>query len=284
MRTPEATDPCWVGGRRRTAGEALLSLAHPAVQAGLGLFETLALRRGRALELDPHLERLLAGVARLGIAAPSRGDLYDTVVEAAGGDAPPLGWLKIVVVDGKSFVFRGAIDPEQVGGSVSAVLLPWRRNEKGPLTGLKTLNYAGNVVGLEHARGQGADEGLWLNSRGHLAEGCASNLFVVRGSSLFTPSERDGILPGVVRGLVLEAARRLGRPIHEGRLRLPRLERASEAFLTSSVRGVRPLVRFEGRAVGSGEPGALSRRIAAEVERLRDSVQKATSRAHGLTR
>jgi branched-subunit amino acid aminotransferase/4-amino-4-deoxychorismate lyase len=255
-------------------GEARLSIAHPAVQSGRGLFETLALREGCGLELDPHLERLLAGVAVLGIVAPSHRELRDTAVEAAGGDAPALGWLKIVVVDERSFVFRGPIDPAEVGRNVSAVLLPWRRNEKGPLDGLKTLNYAGNVVGLEHARGRDADEGLWLNSRGHLAEGCASNLFVVRGGSLFTPSERDGILPGVVRGLVLAAARRLGLPVHEGRLRLPRLERAAEAFLTSSVRGVRPLVRFEGRPVGRGEPGPLTRRIAAEVERVREEGRK----------
>ena len=66
---------------------------------------------------------------------------------------------------------------------------------------------------MEQARRQGADEGLWLNSRGHLAEGCTSNVFVVQGGKLFTPAERDGILPGVVRALTLRAARSGGLPV-----------------------------------------------------------------------
>ena len=76
-------------------------------------------------------------------------------------------------------------------------------------------------------------------------------------------------MPGVLRGLVLVAARQMGRSVHEGRLRLARLERANEAFLTSSVRGVRPLVRFQGRPVGNGRPGALTLQLSAAVARIR---------------
>ena len=72
------------------------------------------------------------------------------------------------------------------------------------------MNYAANLLCLAAARERGADEGIWLNTRGHLAEGCTTNLFVVQGRKVFTPSERDGILPGVTRELVLRAARRRG--------------------------------------------------------------------------
>lgn len=270
MRVPEGTDDCWVDGRRVTVSEARLPIDDPAVQAGLGLFETIALREGRLLELDLHLDRMLAGAVRLGLEVPRRDALRADALEAAGAGAPECGWLKIVLTGGgRSFVFRGTMDAGEEGRSVSAVLLPWRRNAKDPLDGLKTLNYAGNLVGLDLARRRGADEGLWVNTRGHLAEGCTSNVFVVRGGKLFTPGLREGILPGVVRGLAIAAARRLGCPVHEGRLRLPRLARANEAFLTSSLRGVRPLVRFEGGPVGKGCPGPWTRRIAAEVARAR---------------
>jgi branched-subunit amino acid aminotransferase/4-amino-4-deoxychorismate lyase len=241
-----------------------------AAQAGLGLFETLALRDGGVLELDLHLDRLRGGAERLGLDLPPLEKLRATVLEAAGEAATPCGWLKVVVTgEGRSFIYHGEMDPAEVGCSVSAVLVPWRRNSRDPLDGLKTLNYAGNLLGLEYARTHGADEGLWLNTRGHLAEGCTSNLFVVHGRKLFTPGEREGILPGVVRRLVIGAVSRLGWPLHEGRLRLPRLERAREAFLTSSVRGVRALVRFQGRPVGAGVPGPMTRRISAELARIR---------------
>jgi branched-subunit amino acid aminotransferase/4-amino-4-deoxychorismate lyase len=209
---------------------------------------------------------------------PPAGTLRACALEAAGDGAPACGWVKIVLTGGgRSFVFRGAMDRDEEGSSASAVLLPWRRNADDPLAGLKTLNYAGNLIGLDLARRRGADEGLWVNTRGHLAEGCTSNLFVVHAGKLFTPGLREGILPGVVRGLAITAARRLGCPVHEGRLRLPRLARASEAFLTSSLRGVRPLVRFQGRPVGSGRPGAWTRRIAAEVARARRAGPESTA-------
>ena len=121
----------------------------------------------------------------------------------------------------------------------------------------------------EEAERRGADEGIWRNTRGHLAEGCASNLFVVRRRALYTPGEGEGILPGVVRDLVLAAAREAGLLVHEGRVRVVRLERADEAFLSSSLRAVRPLVRFEGRPVGNGAPGPISELLADAVQRSR---------------
>jgi branched-subunit amino acid aminotransferase/4-amino-4-deoxychorismate lyase len=161
------------------------------------------------------------------------------------------------------------MDPLEEGRPSRAVILPWRRCLRDPLAGLKTLSYAANLVGLEEARRRNADEGLWLNTRGHLAEGCASNLFVIMGRALFTPGVGEGILAGIVRGVVLRAAGEIGLPVHEGRLRVRRLERAREAFLTSSLRGVRPLVAVDGRPVGSGRPGVVTRRLAERVRELR---------------
>jgi branched-subunit amino acid aminotransferase/4-amino-4-deoxychorismate lyase len=259
-----------VDGRRVAVAEALVPISEPTVQAGLGLFETLAIREGNPLELDAHLDRLLDGAKRLGLPAPPREALRANALEAAADGAPACGWLKILVTGaGRSFLFRGAMDPSEEGSHATAVLLPWRRNPNDPLAGLKTTNYAGNLMGLELARQRGAGEGLWLNTRGHLAEGCTSNLFVLQGRKVFTAAVRDGILPGVVRGLAMAAARRLGLSVHEGKLRLPRLARASEAFLTSSLRGLRPLVGFQGRPVGTGRPGPWTGRIAAEVAQVR---------------
>lgn len=270
MRAPDAGAPCWVDGRRLGLEQAAVRLDDPGLLAGLGLFETLAIRRGQILDLHPHLDRLARGAERLGIAMPDLGQLVAVMQDVALAQSTTSSWLKIVITAaGRWVVFGGTLDPAQEGQAATAVLLPWRRNPRDALAGLKSLNYAPNVLGLDYARRRGADEGLWLNTRGHLAEGCSSNLFVVRTGRIFTPSEREGILPGVVRALVLRAARELGLGLHEGRVRLHSLERASEAFLTSSLRGVRPLVGFGGRPVGPGAPGQLTRRIATEVARLR---------------
>ncbi len=270
MRTLDPDDDCWVDGKRQRVGGARVPIDDPGFQAGFGLFETIAIREGRLLDLEPHLERLTRGASRMGIELPGADALRSVAREAAVDGAPAHGWLKIIVTGGgHSFVIRGAMDPADEGRPARAILLPWRRNLCDPLVGLKTLNYAGNRMGLENAKARGADEGLWLNTRGHLAEGCWSNLFVVQGRTVFTPGVREGILPGIVRGLALRAARALGCAVHETKVRVPRLRRAGEAFLTSSLRGVRPLVWFEGAPVAAGRPGSLTGRIAKEVERLR---------------
>lgn len=271
MRVPDERSVAWVDGRRVTAGEVRLFIGDPACLAGLGLFETLAVRGGRPLDLEPHVDRLIAGCERLEIPPVDRDELHGEVRAAAENAPSPRAWLKLVLTaGGRRLLLTGQADAQDEGRSVSAVLLPWRRNAADPLSGLKTLSYAGNLLGLRHARARSADEGLWLNTSGHLTEGCTSNLFVVRGRRLFTAAASEGILPGIVRGIALRAARELGLVVHEGKLRLQRLERANEAFLTSSVTGVRPLVRFEGQPVGRGRPGRTTQDVARRVEELRD--------------
>ena len=272
MRLPEPAASVWIDGVEVSIDRAAIPLDDPAAQAGLGLFETLAVRHGRVLDLAAHLERMSAAADRLSIPMEPPAGLRATVLLAAAAERAPCAWLKILATrGGRSMVFTGPMDPSAEGRSVAVVLLPWRRNREGALTGLKTLNYAESVIGLEEARRRGADEGLWLNTRGHLAEGCTCNLFVVQARKLFTPAVRDGILPGVVRTLVLRAAARLGYTRHEGKLRLKRLLRADEAFLTSSLCGVRPLTRFNGRPVGPGRPGPVTLRLAEAVAGMRQA-------------
>jgi len=270
MRLPEAGREGWIDGGRVPIGELRIGVDDPAFHAGLGLFETIAVRGGRLLDFDAHLERLAAGAERLRLSLPELARLREIPIEAASSIV--CGWVKVIVTGGgRWFVFGSEMDPAEEGRAVRAVLLPWRRNPADALAGLKTLNYAANLLGADEARRRGADEGLWLNTRGHLTEGCISNLFVVRRRALFTASERDGILPGIVRGLALRAAGGLGLAVHVGKLRLPRLRGADEAFLTSSLRAVRPLVEYEGRPVGSGRPGPVTAAVAAAVAALRSA-------------
>jgi branched-chain amino acid aminotransferase len=266
-------NPCgrvWLDGRFLHPSEATVPVTDPAVQFGLGVFETIVVHEGRALERRAHVDRLCACAKALGVPLPVPNDLLAALDRAAAGVGNGLGWLRVIASrSGRCAVFAGRMDPSEEGRSARAVLLPWRRSPADVLSGLKSLNYAANVLGLEEARRRGADEGIWLNTRGHVAEGCSANLFVVKRRAIYTPAARDGILPGIVRGIAIKAARGLGFVFHEGKVRLPRLLGADEAFLTSSTRGVRPLVEFEGKPVGRGQPGPVTAVIAAEVRRLR---------------
>jgi len=145
-----------------------------------------------------------------------------------------------------------------------------RRNERAMTAGLKTLAYTDAVAGLLEARRAGYDEALFLDTEGHCSEATASNLFAWTGSLLITPPISCGALPGVTREAVLELARAQGLEIVERALALEELLAAEEAFLTSSLRGLAPVVRVGLDAIGAGTPGMCTIRLTADYRALVD--------------
>ena len=109
-------------------------------------------------------------------------------------------------------------------------------------------------MGRREAQNQGYDEGLFLNSRGHVAEGAVSNIFMVRDDELITPPAASGLLPGIVRQLVLERAAGLGFRCREDNFTTRDLRGADECFLTNSLMGIMPVNSLDGVPVGSGKP------------------------------
>jgi branched-subunit amino acid aminotransferase/4-amino-4-deoxychorismate lyase len=261
-RRPEGR--VWIDGAEVPADAASFPPEDP------GVFETLAVREGRPLELAEHLARLSDGASGLGVPLRGLPEIAAACESVASGVRAPRGWLKVLAtLSGRSAVLAGSADPDEEGRPVTAILVRWSRSHDDPLARIKTIARLHSLLAEREARARGADEGIWRNDRGHLAESGSANVFVVARGRLYTPSERDGILPGITRAIAIRAARSLGLVVHEGKVRLARLERADEAFLTSSVRGVRPIVRFEGAAVGRGTPGPIATAIRREVERLR---------------
>jgi branched-chain amino acid aminotransferase len=151
---------------------------------------------------------------------------------------------------------------------LTARIASGRRNEFSATSGLKTLAYTDSVLALIDARNAGADEVLFLDTSGHCSEASASNLFAVIGGRLVTPPTSCAALPGITRAAVLELAASLGVAADERPFDLPELEAASEAFLSSSLRGIAPLVRIDGKALGAGTPGPLSSRMMAAYAAL----------------
>jgi branched-chain amino acid aminotransferase len=170
----------------------------------------------------------------------------------------------IIVTVGVMPVFPVSVYEQGLSAHVPA----GRRNARSSTAGVKTLSYTDAVVGLLEAQEQGADEAVFLDNDDHCSEASASNLFMVTDATLVTPPISCGALPGITRATVLQLAATLGVGAVERVCTLDDLLRSEEAFLTSSLRGIAPLVLVNGREIGTGTPGVLTRRMSAAHEVL----------------
>jgi branched-chain amino acid aminotransferase len=278
----DAAVSVWVNGERRDPASAHVSARDRGLTLADGLFETLRVRRGQVFRLERHLARLRDGLFALGIPVPAelRAWLRRAVEEAATQDcavrltvtrgigaaglAPPPDPAPTVIVT----VSPMPVPPFTSETGLSAHVASGRRNERAMTAGFKTLAYTDAVLALIEARRTGADEALFLDTESHLSEATASNLFVWTGQALLTPPLSCAALPGVTRAAVLEIASGLGLEVSDRPFGLERLQDAAEAFLTSSLRGIAPLVRVDGRSIGSGAPGEVTQRISAAYAAL----------------
>ena len=131
----------------------------------------------------------------------------------------------------------------------------------------KTGNLLRSVLAMREAKAAGAFEAITLTSDGRISDGITSNIYLIQDSTLLTPSHESGILEGITRGVVLDLAKRAQLTVVEGVLDRGEIEKSNELFLTSSTRGVVPIVRIAGKPVGSGVPGPVTRRLMEDYRR-----------------
>lgn len=246
---------------------------------GYGLFETMRAYRGFIFRLDRHLKRLQRSAETIGITSgldffELKRACYSTLeannlaesrirltVSVGEGDiVPNLPTSCDITV----FVAARELVPlphESYEQGFKTILSSWRRNSRSPLSQLKSTCYLESVLARQEAKAAGADEAMLLNERGSVAEGSGSNVFLVTGERLITPSPESGILPGITREAVLELARFWGFGTEEREMELEEVVGAEEAFLTNSILEIMPLTWFDGKPVGQGEPGALTQRL-----------------------
>ncbi len=238
---------------------------------GYGLFETMRSYGGRVFRLEEHYQRLCRGAERVGLEVPF---LLADLVGAAKGVLQSNGLedarVRLMLTAGAEGVAGSVIllarevmeYPRQLyRRGMPALVTSMRRNETSFLSGVKSLNNLDNVLAREEARRQGADEAILLNTRGLVAEGSASNVFLVLDGRLVTPNLSSGCLAGITRQAVLELAGESGLEAIETDVERSAFAVASEAFLTGSVMEVMPLTRLDDRPVGSGRPGPVTGRL-----------------------
>jgi len=258
----------WSRGQLYPPGELLVSAVDHGITVGDGVFETCGVDQGQAFALTRHLDRLTSSARGLGLADPDT-DLIRDGVRAVLAALPGAGRVRITLTAGRGPLGSDREPGEQTvlvmagsGGPVAtarAIRVPWVRNERSAVVGLKTTSYAENVVAVAAAHAAGADEAYLANTRDELCEGTGSNIFVERGGEVLTPPLTSGCLAGITRALVLEWAAQDGLPVREaqdGELPYAVLDEAvagrASLLLASSVRTVAPIVALDGHPVAIG--------------------------------
>jgi branched-chain amino acid aminotransferase len=245
---------------------------------GDGLFETLRAYGGRVFRLEQHLKRLADGARVLRIESCwaaddigravyellERNRLSDAAIRITlfrgdgEGPEPRVGLKPLLLMSARP---PGTYREEDYARGFRAHIVSMRRNIYSPLARIKSINYLENILGRLEARDAAAQEALFLNGSGWVAEGAVANIFMIKDKRLITPPPDAGILPGITRAAVLEIARSSGREAAEELFSPEELLRSDEAFLTNSLMEIMPMVMVNGRPVGNGIPGPLTREL-----------------------
>jgi branched-chain amino acid aminotransferase len=244
----------WWNGRTVPSGEVQIPPDDSGFLFGDGLFETLRVDQGKAWDLEAHLDRLLAGLERIGIDLPeSRNALEQAVVEIAGAAPHPMARLRLTVTRSTRLITTAPYEPPEI---VTVRLLPQYRIHSGhPLAGLKSLSYQTCRLALRQAESQGAWEALLQNEQGRFVEGTRCNLALVFEDRILTPPTSDGCLPGTVRRRLLEKG-----ALQEGPLTMDDLTAAREVLLMNSLIGVLPVSRIDEEEIPVGSTAERLRR------------------------
>ncbi len=248
-----ADPPVWLDGSLVDPEQAAVSVFDQGLTVGDGVFETAKVTDGIPFAMRRHLRRLRRSATGLGIDVPYDDDaLRRAAAEVIGCASFEGGRLRITVTGG-----RGPLGSSRGGGAPTAIValspdvarpaatpvvtVPWPRNDRGAVTGLKTISYAENVVALARAAKADAGEAIFPNLGGDLCEGTGTNVFHVTDGVLGTPPLSSGCLAGITRELLLEITDAV-----EVDLPIDRLRDADEAFLASSTRQVQAIESVDG--------------------------------------
>jgi branched-chain amino acid aminotransferase len=276
----------YIDGKYVDSADAKVSVFDHGLLYGDGVFEGIRIYGGNVFRLDEHLERLELSAKAIMLAVPlSRAELAEVVCETCRRNKLADGYIRLVITRGAGdlglapwlcekptiFVIASKISlypQEYYDNGLSIVTVPTRRIAPDALPPtIKSLNYLNNILAKLEARQAGALEAIMLNTQGYVAECTADNIFVVQKSEILTPAAASGALRGITRGTIFDIARELGISMRETDLTRYDIWCADECFLTGTGAEVIPVVKLDGRVIGTGKPGPITARVLASFRK-----------------
>jgi branched-chain amino acid aminotransferase len=276
----------FLDGRFVDEADAKVSVFDHGLLYGDGVFEGIRLYGGNVFRLDEHLERFEYSAKAILLDMPlTRAQWSEAICETCRQNGLKDGYIRAVVTRGVGdlglapwlcakpsyFVIASKISlypAEHYEKGLAIVTVPTRRIGPAALPAtIKSLNYLNNILGKIEAKQFGALEGIMLNEQGYVAEATADNVFIVHKSELLSPSASQGALKGVTRSTIIDIAKELGIREREANLTRYDLWCADECFLTGSGAEVIPVVKLDGRVIGDGKPGPVTRRVTEEFRK-----------------
>jgi branched-chain amino acid aminotransferase len=259
-------------------GEARVWATDSGFLYGAGLFETMRSRNGAVFRLEDHLDRLSSSARALSISYPyEKAYIREAIDQLLQANELAEARLRLTLTNGPlaqpeeqrkptllitATAFR-PYPPEYYETGVLVILCPFRQNATDPTCGHKTTSYYPRLLALNLAHQKRAAEALWFTTDNRLAEGCVSNIFLIKDSILYTPPLETPVLPGIARKTVRQLAQQQSLDMVEKDLFISDVLEADEIFLTNVIMEVLPVAGVEQHAVGTGRVGPITARLRA---------------------
>src|ERR1700687_3017768 len=277
----------YIDGKFYSEANAKISVFDHGLLYGDGIFEGIRFYNGRVFRLEQHLERLWDSARSICLEIPiGRGEMTEALLETIRRNDLREGYIRLIVTRG---VGNLGLNPAQCKRAsviiiattialyskevcetgLTVVTCATRRTGAAALNpAVKSLNYLNNVMARIEANLAGADEALMLNDAGNVAECTADNVFIIKRGQIFTPPITAGALRGITRSVVFEIAAELGLKISEVDITRHDVFVATECSLTGTAAEVIPVIKDDGRKMGTGKPGPISSRMIARFREL----------------
>ncbi|HMK60082.1 MAG TPA: branched-chain-amino-acid transaminase [Dissulfurispiraceae bacterium] len=277
----------FIDGKYYDRNEARISVFDHGLLYGDGVFEGIRIYGGKIFRLRDHIDRLYDSAKSILLDIPmSKPDMEKAVSDTVRINERSEGYIRLVVTRGKGEL---GLDPAQcekptvviIAGDIQ--LYPQEYYEKGiavvtsssrrmPSDSLdpriKSLNYLNNVLAKIEAKQAGCLEAVMLNHEGYVSECTADNIFLVRSGKLATPAVNCGALGGITRSAVIGIAGSLGVEVREAQLTRYDLYTAEECFMTGTGAEIMPVTKIDGRIIGEGQPGSMTRKLIYEFRKF----------------
>src|SRR5579859_5097218 len=277
----------FIDGKYYSERDAKVSVFDHGLLYGDGVFEGIRAYNGRVFKLKEHIDRLFYSAHAILLELPmSHAEMCKAVVDTIRANKLKDSYIRLVVTRGVGtlglnprsckqpsvIIIAGKIQvypAELYARGMEIVTVPTVRNLHSAVNpAIKSLNYLNNILAKIEANNAGVEEAVMLNSEGFVAECTADNLFIIKQGALFTPPLSAGALYGITRGTVMELAERIGVKVAESNLTRYDLFNADECFLTGTGAEIMPVIKIDGRVIGSGKPGELTRKLVEEYHAL----------------